>query len=95
MNGVFDAGAKAFANDIDTAIKDGAYRRGDLFLGFATQYLRPGGLVLDYGCGPGRISLFLARSGFEVIGVDSSEAMIEQAKKQNMQGLRVQFRVGN
>lgn len=57
--------------------------------------ISPGSLILDYGCGPGRISLMLARSGFEVLGVDPSEAMIAQAKKQDTQGLRVQFRVGD
>src|SRR6202035_371343 len=52
-------------------------------------------LILDYGCGPGRISLMLARSGFHVLGVDPSQRMIDQAKEQDTQGLRLQFRVGD
>ena len=35
---------------------------------------------LDIGCGPGAIALSLAALGFEVTGVDSSGAMVEQAR---------------
>jgi 2-polyprenyl-3-methyl-5-hydroxy-6-metoxy-1,4-benzoquinol methylase len=38
-------------------------------------------LCLDLGCGPGAISLALARLGFDTIGVDSSAAMVELATK--------------
>ena len=37
--------------------------------------------ILDLGCGTGNHALPLARRGFEVIGVDRSEFMIEQARK--------------
>jgi SAM-dependent methyltransferase len=37
--------------------------------------------VLEVGCGPGHISLELAREGFEVIGIDVSEKAINVAKK--------------
>ncbi len=91
---VFDAGAPTFAHDIDVEIQEGCYRRGDLFVQFADRAVRPGSLILDYGCGPGRISLMLARSGLDVIGVDPSEEMIAQAKEQqDTQDLCVQFRV--
>src|SRR5579863_3629165 len=36
--------------------------------------------ILDIGCGPGRDSLIFAEMGFEVIGADLSEAMLEQAR---------------
>ena len=35
--------------------------------------------VLDLGCGTGNHALPLARRGYEVVGVDRSEAMLEQA----------------
>jgi ubiquinone/menaquinone biosynthesis C-methylase UbiE len=37
------------------------------------------GRVLELGCGTGRVSLPLARSGVELVGVDRSQAMLERA----------------
>jgi SAM-dependent methyltransferase len=90
-----DTNAQFFARDIDSAIKDGCYRRGELFVEFAQRTLPAGSLILDYGCGPGRISLLLARAGFEVLGVDPSAAMIALAEGQDTRDLRVQFRTGD
>lgn len=95
MRSVFDTGAVGFAHDIDKDIAAGYYRRGELFVEFANRTMAPGSLILDYGCGPGRISLMLARSGFEVLGVDPAELMIAKAKEQNSQGLRIEFCVGD
>lgn len=39
-----------------------------------------GSLVVDAGCGTGRYSEGLAALGFRVVGVDRSEALIEQAR---------------
>jgi SAM-dependent methyltransferase len=36
--------------------------------------------IVDAGCGTGRHSAFLAERGFDVIGIDASEAMIEVAR---------------
>ncbi|OAJ35674.1 class I SAM-dependent methyltransferase [Piscirickettsia salmonis] len=41
------------------------------------------GKTLDFGCGSGRSTQFLKESGFNVIGLDISSSMIEQAKKQD------------
>ena len=38
-------------------------------------------VCMDLGCGPGAITLALARLGFDTIGVDSSAAMVELAAK--------------
>ena len=40
----------------------------------------PKGRALDLGCGAGRNSLFLAREGFEVTGIDISAAGLERAR---------------
>jgi 2-polyprenyl-3-methyl-5-hydroxy-6-metoxy-1,4-benzoquinol methylase len=39
-----------------------------------------GGPVLDLACGTGRMALLLAREGFEVTGVDSSQGMLNQLR---------------
>lgn len=37
--------------------------------------------AIDFGCGAGRSTRFIAKLGFQVIGVDISEEMIRQARK--------------
>ena len=46
-----------------------------------TLGLEPGQRLLDVGCGPGRHALALARRGFDVVGVDLSDAFVELARK--------------
>jgi SAM-dependent methyltransferase len=41
----------------------------------------PGSLVVDAGCGTGRYASGLAAAGFRVVGVDRSEALVEQARR--------------
>ncbi len=36
--------------------------------------------VLDFGCGSGRISVLMARLGFDVFGIDSSDEMLKMAR---------------
>jgi 2-polyprenyl-3-methyl-5-hydroxy-6-metoxy-1,4-benzoquinol methylase len=42
----------------------------------AAQWIPEGGTVVDFGCGDGRISVPLARMGFDVIAVDASRNML-------------------
>jgi ubiquinone/menaquinone biosynthesis C-methylase UbiE len=42
---------------------------------------RAGGRVLEIGCGSGRISLSLARSGIQVTGIDNSTGMLALARE--------------
>ena len=42
---------------------------------------RTGGPVLELGCGTGRVSFPVARTGVEVVGVDRSGPMLERARK--------------
>jgi SAM-dependent methyltransferase len=42
--------------------------------------------VLDYGCGAGRSTRFLKRHGFDAVGVDVSEEMLDQARSKDGSG---------
>ena len=44
------------------------------------RFLREGSLVADIACGTGNVSIPLALSGFEVIGVDVSAEMLSEAR---------------
>jgi ubiquinone/menaquinone biosynthesis C-methylase UbiE len=49
-------------------------------LTLTTLALRQGGAVLDLCCGTGIVTVPLAETGLEVVGVDISEAMLETAR---------------
>jgi 2-polyprenyl-3-methyl-5-hydroxy-6-metoxy-1,4-benzoquinol methylase len=90
---IYDETAAAFASGVDRQIRDGRYRRGELFLAAALSAVPRGGSILDYGCGPGRISALLAQNGFCVRGLDPSPAMIGVAGRQPLDGLPVEFQL--
>jgi len=91
MTNLFDNVAGKFAGDIDDAMSKGQYVRGELFVALAEKVIPPAGHLLDYGCGPGRLSFMLARSGFRVRAVDTSAGMIEQARSVDTKGLQIEF----
>lgn len=86
MTTLFDAVAGKFAGDIDQSIRSGSYVRGDLFMRLARRHIEVGNKVLDYGCGPGRLSMLLARGGLIVHGVDTSAGMIDEARRLSLAG---------
>lgn len=43
--------------------------------------VKPGERVLDLGCGTGHLAAAIASRGAEVVGIDNSPSMIEQARK--------------
>lgn len=43
------------------------------------------GILLDLGCGTGSVTELLARSGFDMIGIDNSEEMLEIAMEKKME----------
>jgi SAM-dependent methyltransferase len=54
--------------------------------------LSPGARVLDLCCGVGRHSLELARSGFQVTGVDRTATYLQEARRRaGEEGLQVEF----
>lgn len=50
----------------------------DFYLELARE---TGGPVLDLGCGTGRVAIPLAEEGFEVVGIDLEEAMLQTARE--------------
>lgn len=58
------------------------------------RHVKPGGRVLDIGCGAGREALGFARAGFRVVGVDIAPRMVEAARlNAERDGLQIAFRV--
>jgi len=43
-------------------------------------HLKPGSRILDLACGAGRHAIELAKRGYEVVGVDLSEALLKEAR---------------
>ncbi len=60
--------------------------------GLLADYGVTGGLVLDLGCGTGSLTEILARRGFDMIGVDVSEEMLQAAmEKRSESGLDILY----
>ncbi len=85
--------------EFKNSYEDGAYAAAYAKLEFpGTYYLAfrdlpdivrrhvEGGKALDFGCGTGRSTRFLATLGFEVIGVDVAQEMIRKARAADPSG---------
>jgi SAM-dependent methyltransferase len=71
--GAYQAGAEAFARDWhDQPPPDDLYA-------LVKRFFRPG-RTADIGCGSGREVAFLAANGFDPVGYDASDALLEQAR---------------
>lgn len=65
------------------------YSKEDSYLGdqpnlivpLLSSHLKPGSRVLVIGCGEGRDALFLARTGFDVVATEISEAGLDKVRK--------------
>lgn len=61
---------------------------------FVQAHVKPGGRILDVGCGAGREAFGFARAGYRVTGIDLAPAMIEAACRLAPDaGVTVEFRV--
>ena len=47
------------------------------------------GRVLDVGCGPGRIALYLQEQGHEVVGIDNSPLAVQVAQERGVEDARI------
>ena len=71
-------------------------RTAEIHAGFVLPYLKPGWRVLDAGCGPGTITLGLARkvAPGQVVGIDIVEGsqFSDARERARCEGLNVEFR---
>ncbi len=56
--------------------------------------LPKGAKVLDLGCGTGHLSAYVRDKGFEVVGVEPAEAMLENARR-NFPDIRFEWGIGS
>jgi 2-polyprenyl-3-methyl-5-hydroxy-6-metoxy-1,4-benzoquinol methylase len=89
----WDDEAATFDNEPDHGLRDPVVREAWTNL-LADSLPSPPISVLDVGCGTGSLSLVLAELGYEVTGIDLSEAMIVHAKaKTTTAGFPIPFKV--
>ena len=85
---VYDATAARYAAAVGTEINEAFEAPLDRAVLAAFVEMAPeDGLVLDAGCGPGRVAALLHRRGLNVVGVDLAPAMITTARETH-QGIR-------
>lgn len=70
----------SFASVYDTFMDNIPYEEwAEYLIGLLKEYGIADGLVLDLGCGTGNMTERLASSGYDMIGVDNSEEMLDIA----------------
>ncbi len=75
-------------NDIDATTDKALQKMEDYLKGYEVKD------VLDLGCGPGFYTMMFRNKGLNVIGIDYSEMMIEEARKNAAEkGIDADFRV--
>ena len=72
----------SFASVYDTFMDNIPYEEwGEYLKGLLKEYKIEDGLVLDLGCGTGTMTEILASEGYDMIGIDNSEDMLEIAQE--------------
>lgn len=77
---LFDSKASTWGDRYKTRLKT----RIELFSKLANKYIPEESSLLDLGCGSGVITRELSKLGHNIIGIDCSKSMIEEANKQNI-----------
>jgi SAM-dependent methyltransferase len=75
----YDRVAESYAELLRDALDDSPWDRA--VLGTFAELVGTSGLVGDLGCGPGRLTGYLASLGLDVFGVDLSPGMVEVARR--------------
>lgn len=72
-----------FAQVYDLFMDNVPYEQwSEYLISMLREYGVPEGLVLDLGCGTGKMTRLLARAGYDMIGVDNAQEMLEIAVDQ-------------
>jgi len=88
-------------DEIHSSREWGAYPSEHVIRFFARNYysdVRSGDIikVLDFGCGGGAHTWYLAREGFKTYAFDGSKSAVKNAKKKlSSEGLNAEFKVGD
>lgn len=81
---VYDASAESYVRFVGTEIStatEGPVDRS-LLMAFVELVGAAGGApVADVGCGPGRVVAYCAAHGLDVVGIDPSRAMLDEARR--------------
>ena len=72
--GAYDAGAERFAKEWHEQPPPVDLHQQ------VERFFRPGGRTADVGCGSGREVAYLAAAGYDAIGYDASDALLEHAR---------------
>lgn len=73
---------RSFAQVYDLFMDNVPYEEWSGYLiGLLQEYGIRDGLVLELGCGTGKLTRLLQRAGYDMIGIDSSEDMLEIARQ--------------
>lgn len=76
----------SFASVYDTFMDNIPYEEWAEYLtDLLKEYLVSDGLVLDLGCGTGNMTEQLAKAGYDMIGIDNAEEMLEIAMEKKAQ----------
>ena len=72
----------SFAQVYDLFMDNVPYEEWSKYIiGLLNEYGISEGLMLDLGCGTGKLTRLLAKAGFDMIGVDNAEEMLEIARE--------------
>ena len=83
---VYEAGARFWEDPVPT----------EELVGFIDEWRPPKGSAIEFGCGEGRDTIFLARLGYKVTGVDIAPSAIERAREwAQEEGVEAEFVVGD
>ena len=83
----------------DSVLRSHRWRTAENSAAYLLDHLRPGQRLLDVGCGPGTLTVDLARRlapGGEVVGVDVADDVVAEARRHaGAEKVAVDFRAGD